>query len=197
MHGESRLFDSDGFIRDRICNSKTTKGKDTSEFLKIMKEQFFSQFGHKKYVIFVHSHLIPCTEPQHLCSRVLAEYFMENNDQLIVSYHNDYHTTETNKALKIMTDPINSDIHLLCINPFAFSKPLLPIPMYWRNDSHNLVLEANIVGPNVPFEGRMTGPQFVLCGKMVVRNAAMERSQTGNEEMVRKQIHGDILVISG
>jgi hypothetical protein len=89
-HGEGRLFDPDGKIRKTICQEQNFKDIDAyhdGHFLEKMKHDFYNTIEpNEKYVICMYSHYLPCTEPEHLCSRVLCEFATKHKEQLIVSY---------------------------------------------------------------------------------------------------------------
>jgi hypothetical protein len=80
-----RLFDHDGEIRKTICQDFTADADDDDDvhFLEEMKSDFYDTFGsNEKYVICMFSHYLPCTDPEHLCSRVLCEFATQHNEQL-------------------------------------------------------------------------------------------------------------------
>jgi hypothetical protein len=74
-HGEGRLFDHDGKIRKTICQDQYLNDINAChhvDVLEKMKYDFHGTFkGNEKYVICMFSHYLPCTEPEHLCSRVV------------------------------------------------------------------------------------------------------------------------------
>jgi hypothetical protein len=124
-HGEARLFDPDGKIRKTICQDRYLKyinARHDIHFLEKMKHEFYNTFGpNEKYVICMFSHFLPCTDPRHLCSRVLCEFATKHKEQLIVSYQHvwDFFANR-NKAWNLMRR--NDNIYCMhakdvCFNP--------------------------------------------------------------------------------
>jgi hypothetical protein len=124
-HGEARLFDPDGKIRKTLCQDRYLKyinARHDIHFLEKMKHEFYNTFGpNEKYVICMFSHFLPCTDPRHLCSRVLCEFATKHKEQLIVSYqHVWYFSANRNKAWNLMRR--NDNIYCMhakdvCFNP--------------------------------------------------------------------------------
>jgi hypothetical protein len=121
-HGEGRLFDPDRKIRKTICQEQNFKDIDAchdGHFLEKMKHNTFEP--NEKYVICMYSHYLPCTEPEHLCSRVLCEFATKHKEQIIVSYYNvSSSDTNSNNAWNLLRR--NDNIYCMhaqdvCFNP--------------------------------------------------------------------------------
>jgi hypothetical protein len=124
-HGEARLFDPDAEIRKTICQDQylnDINACDDDNFLEKMKRAFYNKLGqNEKYVICMFSHLLPCTQPKHLCSRVLCEFATKHKEQIIVSYYNvSSSDTNSNNAWNLLRR--NDNIYCMhaqdvCFNP--------------------------------------------------------------------------------
>ncbi|CAC5420346.1 unnamed protein product [Mytilus coruscus] len=111
IHGEARLLDPDGTTRRQIFDRpyQNKIGKESSHnFLAVMKEQFFKQFGeNEKYVLIMFSHYIPCTLPGHMCAELLSEHSQSCGEQILIGYTNVYQDTDHNFALRLMNKSDN------------------------------------------------------------------------------------------
>ncbi|VDI62595.1 Hypothetical predicted protein [Mytilus galloprovincialis] len=111
IHGEARLLDPDGKTRRQIFDRPYQEqiGKESSNnFLAVMKEQFFKQFGeNEKYVLVMFSHYIPCTLPGHMCAELLSEYATRYDEQILIGYTNVYKETNQNLSFRLMNKSDN------------------------------------------------------------------------------------------
>ncbi|CAC5390286.1 unnamed protein product [Mytilus coruscus] len=110
-HGEARLFDAEGKIRRQISDRSSLEYIDMefNTYLQQMKDRFIETFGgDEKYIIILFSHYIPCTEPGHMCSRLLGEFSTQFNEQLIVAYMDVFKNTSCKDSLKFIKDNNNN-----------------------------------------------------------------------------------------
>jgi hypothetical protein len=128
-HVEARLFDPDGKIRKTICQDQYVNDINACHdvhFLEKMKHDFYNTFGqNEKYVICMFSYFLPCTEPKHLCSRVLCEFATKHKEELIVSYYHVWNGTNPNNAWNIMKR--NDNIYCMHAKDVCFT-PKIQLP---------------------------------------------------------------------
>lgn len=103
-HGEARLLDPEGHIRDYLCIDRPCdEFEEPLDYLSEMTDEFLDEFGEEaKPYLLIFSHYIPCLMPEQSCADVLGEFAYNNHYRIFVGYEDVYEEEDGYDALQIM-----------------------------------------------------------------------------------------------
>ena len=102
-HCEARLFFPKGKISSNVENR--IGFRDDKEYLPTMKNNFYKEFGvHEKAIILLFSFYIPCTVPNFMCSKLIGQFALDNNESVIVAYEKVLRGTNLDTSYHYMTE---------------------------------------------------------------------------------------------